>query len=60
MLISSSQSFSLRVPPGVQGIVIDAKVFSRRGASKDDRTRQIEDDEISRREKDCEDEIGII
>ena len=51
---------SLRVPPGVQGIVIDAKVFSRRGASKDDRTRQIEDDEISRREKDCEDEIGII
>ena len=51
---------SLRVPPGVQGIVIDAKVFSRRGASKDDRTRQIEDDEISRWEKDCEDEVNII
>jgi DNA-directed RNA polymerase subunit beta len=51
---------SLRVPPGVQGIVIDAKVFSRRGASKDDRTRQIEDDEISRREKDQDDEITII
>ena len=51
---------SLRVPPGVQGIVIDAKVFSRRGASKDDRTRQIEDDEISRREKDRDDEIAII
>jgi DNA-directed RNA polymerase subunit beta len=29
---------SLRVPLGVQGIVIDAKVFSRRGVSKDDRT----------------------
>jgi DNA-directed RNA polymerase subunit beta len=51
---------SLRVPPGVQGIVIDAKVFSRRGASKDDRTRQIEDNEITRREKDREDEIAII
>ena len=51
---------SLRVPPGVQGIVIDAKVFSRRGASKDDRTRQIEDDEINRREKDRDDEIAII
>ncbi len=51
---------SLRVPPGVQGIVIDAKVFSRRGASKDDRTRSIEDEEIERREKDRDDEIAII
>jgi len=51
---------SLRVPPGVQGIVIDAKVFSRRGASKDDRTRAIEDEEIARREKDRDDEIAII
>ena len=51
---------SLRVPPGVQGIVIDAKVFSRRGASKDDRTRTIEDEEIARREKDRDDEIAII
>jgi DNA-directed RNA polymerase subunit beta len=51
---------SLRVPPGVQGIVIDAKVFSRRGASKDDRTRAIEDEEIARHEKDRDDEIAII
>jgi len=51
---------SLRVPPGVQGIVIDAKVFSRRGASKDERTRFIEDEEIARREKDRDDEIAII
>jgi DNA-directed RNA polymerase subunit beta len=33
---------SLRVPPGVEGTVIDAKVFSRRGIDKDDRTRLIE------------------
>ncbi|RPJ82956.1 MAG: DNA-directed RNA polymerase subunit beta, partial [Deltaproteobacteria bacterium] len=51
---------SLRVPPGVEGIVIDAKVFSRRGVDKDDRTRHIEDAEIAALEKDMEDEIRII
>jgi DNA-directed RNA polymerase subunit beta len=51
---------SLRVPPGVQGIVIDAKVFSRRGIEKDDRTRLIEDAEIGRLEKNMEDELQII
>jgi DNA-directed RNA polymerase subunit beta len=48
------------VPPGVKGKVIDAKVFSRRGLSKDDRTRLIEDQEIVRLEKDRDDEIKII
>lgn len=51
---------SLRVPPGVEGIVIDAKVFSRRGMSKDDRTRSIEDHEIETLEKNRDDEIQII
>ncbi len=51
---------SLRVPPGVEGIVIDAKVFSRRGIDKDDRTRQIEDDEILTLEKNRDDEIAVI
>lgn len=51
---------SLCVPPGVNGKVIDAKVFSRRGLSKDDRTRLIEDNEIERLEKDRDDEIKII
>ncbi|MGD9004663.1 MAG: DNA-directed RNA polymerase subunit beta, partial [Desulfobacterales bacterium] len=51
---------SLRVPPGVQGIVIDAKVFSRRGIDKDDRTRLIEDEEIASLEKDRDDELGVI
>ena len=51
---------SLRVPPGVEGIVIDAKVFSRRGVEKDDRTRWIEDEEISRFERDKDDEIAIM
>ena len=51
---------SLRVPPGVQGIVIDAKVFSRRGIEKDDRTRLIEDEEISTLEKDRDDELAVV
>ncbi len=51
---------SLCVPPGVKGKVIDAKVFSRRGLTKDDRTRLIEDEEIERLEKDRDDEIKII
>ncbi len=51
---------SLRVPPGVEGIVIDAKVFSRRGVEKDDRTRQIEHSEIDSLEKDRDDELAII
>ena len=51
---------SLRVPPGVQGTVIDAKVFSRRGIDKDDRTRLIEDEEISSLEEDRDDELAVI
>ena len=51
---------SLRVPPGVQGIVIDAKVFSRRGIEKDDRTRQIEDEEIAGLERDRDDALRVI
>ena len=51
---------SLRVPPGVQGIVIDAKVFSRRGIEKDERTRLIENEEIANFEKDRDDQLSVI
>ncbi|UCB49107.1 MAG: DNA-directed RNA polymerase subunit beta, partial [Deltaproteobacteria bacterium] len=51
---------SLRVPPGVEGTVIDAKVFSRRGVDKDLRSLTIEAEEKARFEKDRADEIEII
>lgn len=51
---------SLRVPPGVQGIVIDAKVFSRRGIEKDERTRLIEEEEITNFAKDRDDQLAVI
>src|SRR5262249_26361403 len=51
---------SLRVPPGVEGTVIDARVFSRKGIQKDDRSRTIEEQEVTRLKKDQQDEIRII
>jgi len=57
---SDVKDTSLRVPPGVEGIIIDAKVFSRKGVEKDDRTRQIEEYEIGRLMKDQRDELDII
>ncbi len=51
---------SLRVPTGVTGVVINAKVFSRKGVDKDERSQQIEDEEEARLLKDQNDEIRII
>jgi DNA-directed RNA polymerase subunit beta len=51
---------SLRVPPGVNGIVIGARVFSRKGIDKDDRARSIEDAEVAKLRLDQEDEIRIV
>jgi len=51
---------SLRVPHGIEGIVTDVKVLSRRGIDKDDRSRDIEDKEISNILRDQEDQVKII
>src|SRR3984957_18624605 len=51
---------SLRVPPGNEGTVIDARVFSRRGVSKDDRTQEIENTEAERLKVDEAEEIRIL
>ena len=51
---------SLRVPPGVSGVVIDARVFSRKGADRDSRSAQIEEQETNRLLKDQNDQIKII
>ena len=48
---------SLRVPPGVSGVVIDAKVFSRKGVDKDERSLLIEDLEIDKLNQDKSDEL---
>ncbi|MGE5176910.1 MAG: hypothetical protein ACM3JJ_11105, partial [Hyphomicrobiales bacterium] len=51
---------SLRVPPGVSGTVINAKVFSRKGVEKDERAKAIEEMEEAKLLKDQNDEIRII
>jgi len=51
---------SLRVPPGVVGTVISAKVFTRKSEVKDERTKEIEEDEKSKMLKDMGDEVQIL
>ncbi|MCO6431830.1 MAG: DNA-directed RNA polymerase subunit beta [Deltaproteobacteria bacterium] len=51
---------SLRLPPGVEGTIISAQVFSRKGTEKDERTLALEKKEIARLEQDQKDEIRII
>jgi DNA-directed RNA polymerase subunit beta len=51
---------SLRVPPGVEGTVINVRIFSRKGLGKDERSRVIEDEEIGRLKKDQQEEVRII
>jgi DNA-directed RNA polymerase subunit beta len=51
---------SLTVPPGIEGTVVDVKVFSRRGIDKDERSKSIEEDEIRDLEKDYQEEIAVV
>ncbi len=51
---------SLRVPPGVEGTVIDAKIFARKGTERDSRSQYIEEEAIALLNKDRDDEIRII
>jgi DNA-directed RNA polymerase subunit beta len=51
---------SLRVPPGVEGTIINVRIFSRKGLGKDERSKAIEDEEITRLRKDQHDEVRIL
>ncbi|MGE3295299.1 MAG: DNA-directed RNA polymerase subunit beta, partial [Geminicoccaceae bacterium] len=51
---------SLKVPPGVQGTVVEVRVFNRRGVDKDERAIAIERAEIERLAKDRDDEKAIL
>ncbi|MDE0213794.1 MAG: DNA-directed RNA polymerase subunit beta [Deltaproteobacteria bacterium] len=51
---------SLKVPPGVEGTVINVRIFSRKGLPKDERTLLIENEEVARLGKDQHDQIRIV
>ena len=57
---SDVRDTSLRVPPGVNGTVVEVRVFSRRGVEKDERALAIERAEIERLAKDRDDEKAIL
>ncbi len=51
---------SLICPPGIEGIVVGVKIFSRKGIEKDDRAKAIEQEELDMMEKNLQDEIRIL
>ena len=51
---------SLRLPPGVSGTIVEARVFSRRGVDKDERSLAIERAEVDRLAKDRDAERSIL
>jgi DNA-directed RNA polymerase subunit beta len=57
---SDVKDSSLRVPPGMDGTVIDVSVFTRDGIEKDKRAKQIEEMEIKRIKKDFDDQFRIL
>jgi DNA-directed RNA polymerase subunit beta len=57
---SDVRDTSLRVPPGVQGTVVEVRVFNRHGVDKDERAQAIEREEIERLAKDRDDEQAIL
>ena len=51
---------SLTCPPGIEGTVVDVRIFSRKGQEKDERAKLIEADYIAKLEKNLGDEIRIL
>ncbi len=51
---------SLQVPPGIEGIVVDVKIFSRKGIDKDERSKNIESQDRVTIERNYQDELRII
>src|SRR5215218_407316 len=47
---------SLICPPGIEGIIVGVKIFSRKGIEKDDRAKAIEQEELDMMEKNLQDE----
>ena len=51
---------SLTCPPGIDGTVVDVKVFTRKGQERDQRSQAIEQAEEERYRKDLNDEVRIL
>ncbi len=50
----------LYTPPGIEGIIVDVRVLSRKGIEKDARTKSIEEDDINNLQRDLLEEVNIL
>ena len=57
---SDVKDTSLRVPSGMDGTVIDVRVFCREGVEKDERSNEIEDAELESVRTDLKDQLRIM
>ncbi|MEK7876661.1 MAG: DNA-directed RNA polymerase subunit beta, partial [Pseudomonadota bacterium] len=51
---------SLYCPPGIEGVVVDVKIFSRKGVEKDERAKQIEAAQTARLENNLRDQFRVL
>jgi len=51
---------SLYCSPGIEGTVIDVRIFSRRGSEKGPRAKDLERDEVAKMKRNLDDEISIL
>src|SRR3981189_1139298 len=51
---------SLYCPPGIEGTIVDVKIFTRKGGEKDERNKAIEATQVFKLEKNLADEIRIL
>ena len=51
---------SLYCPPGIEGTIVDVKIFTRKGGEKDERHKAIEATQVFKLEKNLADEIRIL
>ncbi len=58
--LDEARDASLYCPPGIEGVVVDVKIFSRKGQEKDERAKAIEEQQIAKLEKNLSDEIRIL
>ena len=56
---SDVKDTSLRVPPSIEGTVIDVRVFTREGVEKDSRALSIEEEELAQVREDLNDQLRI-
>ncbi|OFV94807.1 MAG: DNA-directed RNA polymerase subunit beta [Acidobacteria bacterium RIFCSPLOWO2_02_FULL_60_20] len=51
---------SLVCPPGIEGTIVEVKIFTRKSEEKDERAKSIEGDQVAKLRKNLDDQIRIL